>query len=55
MCCRRLVKHGVASEKPLDSVVITRMKKFAAMNRLKKVRLPLRVGGWGILWLWVGG
>jgi hypothetical protein len=32
-----LVKHGVASEKPLDPLVITRMKTFARMNRLKKV------------------
>lgn len=32
-----LVKHGVASDKPLDSLVIERMKKFAGMTKLKKV------------------
>ena len=36
-----LVRHGVASEKPLPPLVITRMKKFAGLNRLKKVGLRL--------------
>lgn len=33
-----LVKHGVASDKPLPSIVVERMKQFAAMTKLKKVR-----------------
>ena len=36
-----LVRHGVASEKPLPPLVITRVKKFAGLNRLKKVGLRL--------------
>lgn len=34
-----LVKHGVASDKPLDSLVIERMKKFAGMTKLKKAAI----------------
>ncbi|GAB4815929.1 hypothetical protein N2152v2_002975 [Parachlorella kessleri] len=34
-----LVRHGVASEKPLPPLVITRMKKFAGLNRLKKAAI----------------
>jgi len=35
---------GVAPDKPLDSAVLTRLKQFSAMNKLKK--LALRVGTW---------
>ena len=34
-----LREHGLASDRPLDSVVLTRMAKFAAMNKLKKAAL----------------
>ena len=34
-----LAQQGLASDKPLDSVVLTRMAKFAAMNKLKKAAL----------------
>eukprot|EP01025_Chloroclados_australasicus_P027070 TRINITY_DN2687_c0_g1_i3.p1 TRINITY_DN2687_c0_g1~~TRINITY_DN2687_c0_g1_i3.p1 ORF type:complete len:486 (-),score=84.59 TRINITY_DN2687_c0_g1_i3:272-1729(-) len=34
-----LKQEKVASEKPLDNVVLTRMKNFAAMNKLKKTAL----------------
>lgn len=52
---RRLVKHGVASDKPLDNVVIQRMKNFAGMTKLKKVRCGRAAnGGWagwaGVRW-----
>lgn len=30
---------GVAPDKPLDSAVLSRMKQFSAMNRLKKMAL----------------
>lgn len=32
---------GVAPDKPLDSAVLTRLKQFSAMNKLK--RMALRV------------
>ncbi|MBA0696860.1 hypothetical protein Goari_003382 [Gossypium aridum] len=31
--------HGVAPDKPLDSAVLSRMKQFSAMNKLKKIAL----------------
>ena len=34
-----LAQHGLAPDKPLDSVVLSRMAKFAAMNKLKKAAL----------------
>lgn len=34
-----LKEYGVASEKPLDSVVVDRMKHFAAMTRLRKAAI----------------
>lgn len=30
---------GVAPDKPLDSAVLSRMKQFTAMNKLKKMAL----------------
>lgn len=30
---------GVAPDKPLDSAVLTRLKQFSAMNKLKKMAL----------------
>ena len=34
-----LRQQGVAMERPLDSVVLSRMKKFSAMNKLRKAAL----------------
>lgn len=34
---------GDASDKPLDIAVLTRMKQFRAMNKLKKVALKVRI------------
>ena len=34
---------GVAPDKPLDSAVLTRLKQFSAMNKLKKMALRVRV------------
>ena len=36
-------EDGDASDKPLDIAVLTRMKQFRAMNKLKKVALKVRV------------
>jgi hypothetical protein len=33
---------GVAPDKPLDSAVLTRLKQFSAMNKLKKMALRVR-------------
>ena len=33
---------GVAPDKPLDSAVLSRMKQFSAMNKLKKMALRVR-------------
>lgn len=35
-------EDGEASDKPLDIAVLTRMKQFRAMNKLKKVALKVR-------------
>ena len=48
--CSDILRHpwlkqtGHGMDKPLDNVVLTRMKKFAAMNKLKKTALMV-VGG----------
>nr|GMD50735.1 calcium-dependent protein kinase 1-like [Ipomoea batatas] len=34
---------GVAPDKPLDSAVLSRMKQFTAMNKLKKMALRVRI------------
>ena len=34
-------EDGDASDKPLDVAVLTRMKQFRAMNKLKKVALKV--------------
>ena len=34
-----LKQQGVAPDRPLDNIVLARMKKFAAMNKLKKAAL----------------
>ena len=54
LCCRAtcadILRHpwlkqtGHGMDKPLDNVVLTRMKNFAAMNKLKKTALMV-VGG----------
>ena len=36
-------EDGDASDKPLDIAVLTRMKQFRAMNKLKKVALKVRL------------
>ncbi|MCI06603.1 calcium-dependent protein kinase, partial [Trifolium medium] len=33
------IKGGNASDKPIDSAVLSRMKQFRAMNKLKKLAL----------------
>lgn len=44
-CCYLLLGHpwvqvgGLAPDKPLDSAVLSRMKQFSAMNKLKKMAL----------------
>jgi hypothetical protein len=35
-------EDGDASDKPLDIAVLTRIKQFRAMNKLKKVALKVR-------------
>lgn len=34
-----LKTHGAAPDKPIDNIVLTRMRKFAAMNKLKQAAL----------------
>lgn len=34
---------GVAPDKPLDSAVISRIKQFSAMNKLKKMALRVSI------------
>jgi hypothetical protein len=34
---------GVAPDKPLDSAVLTRLKQFSAMNKLKKMALRVSI------------
>lgn len=36
-------ENGVASDKPLDNAVVQRIKGFAAMNRLKRVALKVKL------------
>lgn len=38
---------GEASDKPIDSAVLSRMKQFRAMNKLKKLALKV----WRQTWL----
>lgn len=33
----------IAPDKPLDSAVLSRLKKFSAMNKLKKMALRVRL------------
>lgn len=33
---------GVAPDKPLDSAVLTRLKQFSAMDKLKKIAIRVR-------------
>ena len=33
--------NGVAPDKPLDSAVLTRLKQFSAMNKLKKIAIKV--------------
>lgn len=35
-------EDGEASDKPIDSAVLSRMKQFRAMNKLKKLALKVR-------------
>ena len=34
---------GVAPDKPLDSAVLTRLKQFSAMNKLKKIAIRVSI------------
>lgn len=34
--------HGVAPDRPLDPAVLSRIKQFSAMNKLKKMALQVR-------------
>jgi hypothetical protein len=36
------MREDGASDKPLDIAVLTRMKQFRAMNKLKKIALKVR-------------
>ena len=38
-------ENGVASDRPLEMEVVTRIKKFSAGNRLKKEAIKASVGG----------
>lgn len=37
------MKEDGASDKPIDIAVLTRVKQFRAMNKLKKVALKVRI------------
>lgn len=34
---------GVAPDKPLDSAVLSRLKQFSAMNKLKKIAIRVSI------------
>lgn len=34
---------GVALDKPLDSAVLSRLKQFSAMNKLKKIAIKVNI------------
>ena len=36
-------EDGVAPDKPIDSAVLSRMKQFTAMNKLKKMALRVKL------------
>ena len=38
-------ENGTASERPLDNVILKRMRGFAAMNKLKKEALKVIAAG----------
>ena len=40
---------GVAPDKPLDSAVLSRLKQFSAMNKLKKMALKVSVWMWKLI------
>lgn len=37
--------NGEAPDKPLDSAVLTRLKQFSAMNKLKKIAIRVSAQG----------
>jgi hypothetical protein len=39
----RWLKEGGASDRPIDSAVLSRMKQFKAMNKLKQLALKVRI------------
>jgi hypothetical protein len=39
-------EDGVAPDKPIDSAVLTRMKQFTAMNKMKKIALRVYMNTW---------
>lgn len=38
-----IVDDNIAPDKPLDSAVLSRLKQFSAMNKLKKMALRVRL------------
>lgn len=38
-----IVDDRIAPDKPLDSAVLSRLKQFSAMNKLKKIALRVRL------------
>jgi len=38
-----IVDDNLAPDKPLDSAVLSRLKQFSAMNKLKKMALRVRL------------
>lgn len=38
-----IVDDNIAPDKPIDSAVLSRLKQFSAMNKLKKMALRVRL------------
>lgn len=38
-----IVDDSIAPDKPIDSAVLSRLKQFSAMNKLKKMALRVRL------------
>jgi calcium-dependent protein kinase len=48
LCHPWICDHGVAPDRPLDPAVLSRIKQFSAMNKLKK--MALRVSTFFSFW-----
>lgn len=46
---------GVAPDKPLDSAVLSRLKQFSAMNKLKKMALRVSFLDTSVYITWIEG